>query len=249
MESSDNSEDDYDTDNDVCISISPPPSPPQKNKGSSRLPKHHSYAQDSPPTSNSAKESNLNPTDASHVETETGEIIFDSHQPSVTSSSSSSLLDDRAQPSTSDGRGVSACGYEDDRRSTLSHHMNSQSGAKPFKCPDTFPYPQNLSKHRKVHSPPEFKCEFCPKMFTSKSSRDGHMNSHTGAKPFKCTICKKGFSNNGNLSRHRNTHSAPKYKCPFCHKMFRRSSNCRAHWLGDNNGRIACKVRRDQLSS
>ena len=143
-------------------------------------------------------------------------------------------------------------------------------------CPKTFSYHNSLYIHRKTHLPPSFKCEFCQKMFTYKRSRDEHLNTHTGNQPFKCEQCHERFKSSSNLSIHRKKHHSaePKFKCPICNKMFQtrvslflhkkshlapeyecpycsqkftQSGNCKTHWNGNQNGSIACKVRRSQL--
>lgn len=42
-------------------------------------------------------------------------------------------------------------------------------------------------------------CKICKKYFSSSSSVQIHMRTHTGAKPFTCNICQKSFSTKGNL--------------------------------------------------
>ena len=142
------------------------------------------------------------------------ESLSDSQDQSVPLVSSYSPNDD-AQPSTPIGSEkyeftCYLCGYCCNMRG---YHMNSHTGTKPFKyniCFQTFTQPQNLYVHRKTHSPLEFKCDFCPKMFTLKGSRDAHVNVHTRAKPFKCDQCHEGFSSRSGLYQHRLKHSALK---------------------------------------
>lgn len=146
-----------------------------------------------------------------HINDATATNLFDSQQQpsSVTLSSSSSSSssddesDDAPQPTTSSIPvkkifKCNLCGRCCHCKSKLTRHMNSHSGARPFKCTKCskmFKTPCHLVHHRKVHSPPAFKCDFCAKMFTYKHTRDTHMNSHTEYY----------------IRQHRNTHSAPKY--------------------------------------
>ena len=187
-------------------------------------------------------------------------IVQDTLQvPLVSTSSSSSSLSnvieaEDAQPATSTGAGEKKfkcdfCEYRSDFKTQKTYHMNMHAGKRPFKCEvcsKSFFRPSTLHLHRKTHSPPTFICDFCPKMFHSKWHRNEHMNTHTGAKPFECEQCGKCFNNHSGLGQHRKTHSAPKYECPFCHKMFHQSSHCKAHWNGIKNKDIACPVRRQQ---
>ena len=164
----------------------------------------------------------------------------------------------------------------------INEHMTTHStGTKPFncgQCPMTFSSRGALYNHRKIHLPPEFKCNFCPKMFVQKHNRDRHYNTHTGAKPFeceqchkriahsanlkdhrerhhsterkyKCEICDKKFATGNNLWSHKKTHSAPQFECPFCKQKFTLSSSCRTHWKGNKHQAIRCQVRRNQLAS
>ena len=144
------------------------------------------------------------------------------------------------------------CGYGCDSRANFSYHLNSHTKEKPFKCKDcskSFSRPNTLNHHRKIHKPPSFKCDFCPKMFRLKWDRELHMNTHTGAKPFECELCQGRFTSPSALSQHRkNNHLPPKFECPFCHKMFTDANNCQKHWYDDKSRRsIACKVRRQLI--
>ena len=83
------------------------------------------------------------------------------------------------------------------RPSTLSHHMQTHTGEK------------------------RFKCEICHKSFSQKITLSRHIRTHTGEKPFQCRICPKAFSQPGNLSHHMRTHTGEKpFKCEICHQSF-----------------------------
>ena len=172
------------------------------------------------------------------------------------------------------------CGKVFNSNSGISYHMDTHRETKPYKCDHclkAFSTQNILNIHRKIHLPPEFKCNFCPKMFVQKQNRERHMNTHTGAKPFeceqchkrfnhsigltqhreihhsaerkhKCANCDKKFATSSDLAHHRKTHSAPKFECPFCQKKFNQSAHCRVHWKGDRKARIGCKVRLNQLA-
>ena len=137
-------------------------------------------------------------------------------------------------------------------------------------------YPLQSSSN--AFAPPQFKCNFCPKMFVQKQNRDDHMNIHTGAKPFECEQCDETFACLSNLIRHRerhhsnarnykcktcknlfktssnlwshirHTHSAPQFEWPFCQQKFARSSSCLQHWNGSKRRVISCKVRLNQIA-
>lgn len=42
-------------------------------------------------------------------------------------------------------------------------------------------------------------CHLCQKNFSSTSSLQIHMRTHTGERPFVCSVCQKAFTTKGNL--------------------------------------------------
>ena len=81
-----------------------------------------------------------------------------------------------------------------------------------------------------------FRCSYCDKAFTARSSLDVHERIHTGERPYKCTECGKTFRHCGHLTCHLRTHTGERpYVCRVCGKGFTQSTPCRRHEQTQHN--------------
>ncbi|XP_033226227.1 triadin-like [Belonocnema kinseyi] len=84
-----------------------------------------------------------------------------------------------------------------------------------------------------------YQCHICEKRYTSPTSLEEHINTHTGAKPYHCNLCSFSSSSKQVLSYHNLTHKKQKiigsqnvhvrYQCPGCQKGFNRHDNMKVH--------------------
>ncbi|XP_035526104.1 sal-like protein 2 [Morone saxatilis] len=72
------------------------------------------------------------------------------------------------------------------------HALQSASGGA-----DSSPASNSNTTGRLQHA-----CRFCGKMFSSDSSLQIHLRSHTGERPYQCPVCLSRFTTRGNLKVH-----------------------------------------------
>merc|ERR1712142_622809 len=65
-------------------------------------------------------------------------------------------------------------------------------------------------------------CRYCGRSFATKQTLDGHINTHTGARPYECPDCGKTYRHRSMLRVHRKTKHAGsiEYKCKVCQLPF-----------------------------
>lgn len=80
-----------------------------------------------------------------------------------------------------------------------------------------------------------YKCDVCPRSFTSSHRLDQHYRWHLDINDFNCKHCSQQFSKFSVYLSHEKTHVGEKpFRCNFCGKWFPISSNINIH-VGYNN--------------
>lgn len=75
-----------------------------------------------------------------------------------------------------------------------------------------------------------YKCDLCPKTFTTKTVLRQHLLVHSGEKPFVCSSCGKAFNNYYNLQVHERIHKGDRcHKCVICGRGFLEKSYLNKH--------------------
>ncbi|PVD34930.1 hypothetical protein C0Q70_06211 [Pomacea canaliculata] len=95
---------------------------------------------------------------------------------------------------------------------------------------------RSLEEHKKTHAEgyikPEFPCEFCSKIFSTKYVLAYHIKSdHLGMKrTYLCPTCGKSFSQKNSYLQHANVHMGIRpYQCDVCGKSFSYEKSLKEH--------------------
>ncbi|KAM6990532.1 uncharacterized protein LKV04_009969 isoform 1-T1 [Tautogolabrus adspersus] len=132
------------------------------------------------------------------------------------------VLMQRHYSESHDFRGPYPCTLCKTTFSRLAELVHHQQNKQLFQCPickKGFRTPEEIKRHKKVHTPTPCKCETCGKSFKSHYPLMRHRRTHREQPPVVCTYCGKQFASKNYLKAHMVRHTGG-YPCPECGKVF-----------------------------
>lgn len=100
-------------------------------------------------------------------------------------------------------------------------------------CPRKFESSTALKYHETTHDKRKVHCEYCDKMFLTKSTLAIHLRIHLESRPYDCSHCELRFRQKTDLNYHiASKHTAKsdyRFKCEFCDKKFARKYSLNLH--------------------
>lgn len=118
-----------------------------------------------------------------------------------------------------------------ERSQIISHlfesHQEDYSKYSCDTCTNLYECPQEFILHLEKKS---FKCDICPKLFSTSYRLHQHYRWHLGINNFKCQFCSEIFFKCSSYLLHEQTHTGEKpFRCSFCCKWFPVTSNLNIH--------------------
>ncbi|KAM7349228.1 uncharacterized protein ACRADG_008248 [Cochliomyia hominivorax] len=110
-------------------------------------------------------------------------------------------------------------------------------------CSKKFKRRKHLDDHVKtVHEKlREFKCSQCTKSFSTNGSKKNHELTHTDYFPYVCEWCQKGFRRSNQLKIHLEIHTTkPELLCPICKRSQKSTEDLQCHLKSHDEKRLQC---------
>ncbi|XP_044161959.1 oocyte zinc finger protein XlCOF7.1-like [Bufo gargarizans] len=126
------------------------------------------------------------------------------------------------------------CGKQFGNKASLSRHMKSHTGERPFLCNvcgKSFSCRNHVVTHQRIHTGERpYTCEECGRKFTNHNHLVLHKVVHTKEKPYTCPVCGKGFTRQSSVVKHSGIHAETKpHVCKECGKSYCQYANLVVH--------------------
>ena len=110
-------------------------------------------------------------------------------------------------------------------------------------CGEKFSSTDKLQPHLESHKEGRRQCPVCH-LWLRVTTYQGHMITHTHAKPFKCGKCPYATKHENALKVHRRRHddNRVKHACPLCHKKLSTKRSLKNHILRHGEGKYKCPL-------
>ncbi|XP_072392597.1 uncharacterized protein [Diabrotica undecimpunctata] len=113
-------------------------------------------------------------------------------------------------------------------------------------CGKNFQRGAHLKRHvdRLHYGIRRYSCDYCDQTFTSKTTKDEHLNTHTNSRPYMCDTCGKSFRQSSSLYVHKMFHKDIfPFSCNVCEKKFRRMGELKKHkFIHTGERQYSCEV-------